>query len=680
MSSITQVEIGIRELRLYARKEAANELPGSRNTDLYALFRSLSIPNIVTLLEYTLSEARIILYSSHTAMLHLASAALTSLLYPLKWAGVFIPVLPYRLIQALEAPCPYIVGVERRYDPIEWPEDDFVLVDLDQNTIEVTTQPTQLPRQQRRKLTTLLQAAAPHHNKFGVAVGPPAYAIETFPHDSFSSENTSVFSAKATPSTLPSYVSKNSASYGDAPNANASSSLPPPAVFNAFLSPRHISSRGSERPSTSSTSQSSTRSPPSPNTDSPISSTFPTTPVSRNDSGYHLQASLREKRSGHFDGLARRNSSVPAYMLSQPRLPPSRVANFRAQFGFRRPSQPSIAPHQGHNSNPSTSTLNSINGGSTYAPSVYAQSTLAASTVMPNMLMQPVRDTETTKWQEGHCMAWRPRAERTICTICDEKADDGIYCCSGQSITVCSAPSSWRATLLTITFDTVGCALCAHPRCVSSVVLPCPPAFRADAVHAAFVRCFASLFYTYRRFLQPASGDRRKAGLLYHFNMEGFMKGIPHENAEYLSMLRQTQAFNEFIHERESTRPDDPSIKLFDEVILSKKNRGRTSLFSKSSTNFLSDTSDHLWRSAAATPPNSRFPGDYRQVVSRSESQHPPTQDAQKRAGEGNDGRLTLSPQPNSPGETGPLAHEGAAHDPGRAAHTPGQDEEEAHP
>ncbi|KAK5005020.1 hypothetical protein LTR28_008214 [Elasticomyces elasticus] len=99
--------------------------------------------------------------------------------------------------------------------------------------------------------------------------------------------------------------------------------------------------------------------------------------------------------------------------------------------------------------------------------------------------------------------------------------------------------------------------------------------------------------------------------------MEGFMKGIPHENAEYLSMLRQTQAFNEFIHERESTRPDDPTIKLFDEVILSKKNRGRTSLFSKSSTNFLSDTSDHLWRSAAATPPNSRFPGDYRQVVSR---------------------------------------------------------------
>ena len=141
VESITQVEIAIRELRLYARKEATNEIPGCRNTDLYALFRSLSIPNIITLFEYVLSESRIILLSSHTSMLHLASSALVALIYPLKWAGVFIPVLPARLIQALEAPCPYIVGVERRYDNLEFPEDDFVLVDLDDNVIESTGPP-----------------------------------------------------------------------------------------------------------------------------------------------------------------------------------------------------------------------------------------------------------------------------------------------------------------------------------------------------------------------------------------------------------------------------------------------------------------------------------------------------------------------------------------------------------
>lgn len=77
-------------------------------------------------------------------------------------------------------------------------------------------------------------------------------------------------------------------------------------------------------------------------------------------------------------------------------------------------------------------------------------------------------------------------------------------------------------------------------------------------------------------------------------------------------------AFNEFIHERESKPAADPSIMLFDQVILSKRNRGRTSIFSKSKTDFLSDSSDHLWRSAAANPPKGRFPGDYRAIVTRS--------------------------------------------------------------
>ena len=140
-------------------------------------------------------------------------------------------------------------------------------------------------------------------------------------------------------------------------------------------------------------------------------------------------------------------------------------------------------------------------------------------------------------------------------------------------------------------------------------------------MRAAFVRCFASLFYTYRRFLHPASGERRKAGLIYHFNMDAFLKSVPHGDNEYMAMLRETQAFNEFVHERESTRAEDPGIKLFDEIILSKRNRSRTSFFSKSSTSFLGDTSDHLWRSASATLPSAsaagRGPGEVQAQAGR---------------------------------------------------------------
>lgn len=90
------------------------------------------------------------------------------------------------------------------------------------------------------------------------------------------------------------------------------------------------------------------------------------------------------------------------------------------------------------------------------------------------------------------------------------------------------------------------------------------------------------------------------------------------------SLLTAT-GFNEFIHERESKRADDPTIKLFDEVILAKRNRGKSSFFYKSKVDFLSDTTDHLWRTASANPPSSRFPGDYRAVISRIPAKLDPT-------------------------------------------------------
>jgi hypothetical protein len=155
---------------------------------------------------------------------------------------------------------------------------------------------------------------------------------------------------------------------------------------------------------------------------------------------------------------------------------------------------------------------------------------------------------------------------------------------------------------------------------VDTICIVCPTAFRPDQVRASFVRCFASLFYTYRRYLTPATGDRKKAGMVYQFKMDEFVKSLPAENVQYITTLQQTQAFNEFIHERESKRPEDPTIKLFDQVILAKQNRGKSSFFYKSKVDFLSDTTDHLWRTASATPPNSRFPGDYRAVISRSKS------------------------------------------------------------
>lgn len=299
ITSRTQVELSIRELRMYARREAVNEIPGSRNVDVFALFRSLDTEVVINLFEFALAESRIIFLSSHTSMLHLACAALVQLIYPLKWAGVYIPVLPARLIQALEAPCPYIIGIERRYENVDIPEDDIVLVDLDNGTIEASGAPLPLPRQQRRKLASILHLAAPHRYRFGVPVGPPKYAVEAFPFNSFSSEHPEIFDPSPSYSNLAQLANLPSNQFGSSSTKHSYS----PPLFNAFLSTRKTNSQGSDRVPTNAAT-------PSPGA-SPSTTNFP--PIqplgARNDSSHSLQAGLREKRSGFLES-ARRNSSV----------------------------------------------------------------------------------------------------------------------------------------------------------------------------------------------------------------------------------------------------------------------------------------------------------------------------------------------------------------------------------
>lgn len=337
-------------------------------------------------------------------------------------------------------------------------------------------------------------------------------------------------------STLAKLVNLSSTSFGETGQGGVA---PRPPIFNAFLQSKAEPSRY-ERPGTSGTMRGG--SPPSPT--SPNSQMHPPgSGVSRQDSGFTLTATLRGKRSGNFDSISRRSSSFAferAPTLRRPSLP------------FTQHSSSSSVTSLGSNSNDNHSIYNGA-----YPPSVFAPSTIAASTIMPSMLMEPVRNSDTTQWVEGHCLNWQPISE-AACSICTYPGDEGLYQCQS-------------------------CTVRAHRHCLHQVILPCAVAFYPDQVRAAFVRCFASLLFTYRKYLGPPTSDGKKAGKLYRFNMDGFLKSMPHENSTYIQMLEQTQMFSEFIHDRESKPASDPSIKFFDEVIQSKKNRGKTGFFSRSS-------------------------------------------------------------------------------------------------
>jgi hypothetical protein len=122
---------------------------------------------------------------------------------------------------------------------------------------------------------------------------------------------------------------------------------------------------------------------------------------------------------------------------------------------------------------------------------------------------------------------------------------------------------------------------------LDAITLPCSSHanFSPDRIRAAFLRCFASLLYNYRKYLEPVPAAQRKSSneKLFDFKMAGFLRAASRETAPYLEMLAETQAFNEFIMERSLKSPEDIEIALFDQIILAKRNRGRHGLFQKQS-------------------------------------------------------------------------------------------------
>jgi hypothetical protein len=123
------------------------------------------VENIVLFLEFLLLERKIILISSHYNLLTFACEAILALCYPFTWDHIYIPILPARLLSYLQAPVPFLVGINREYfdTPVEQENrpPDAVLIDLDKDTVTYTDPPLNLPSRERRKLKSRISKCIP---------------------------------------------------------------------------------------------------------------------------------------------------------------------------------------------------------------------------------------------------------------------------------------------------------------------------------------------------------------------------------------------------------------------------------------------------------------------------------------------------------------------------------------
>ncbi|KAJ3390675.1 hypothetical protein HDU92_000343 [Lobulomyces angularis] len=159
-----EVSISIGKTKLYCSRPPVNNISVVQNMSFYPLFRALSIPHIVTLFELLIAEKKIIFVSNYLSMLTLASETMCIFFYPMQWQHILIPVLPANLLQYLQAPVPYMVGLQRDYftleDQLEYCPSDAALIDLDNDILAVKENPPQLPKKEREKLIKNLQKYA----------------------------------------------------------------------------------------------------------------------------------------------------------------------------------------------------------------------------------------------------------------------------------------------------------------------------------------------------------------------------------------------------------------------------------------------------------------------------------------------------------------------------------------
>lgn len=65
------------------------------------LFECLSLANVLLVFSAVLAERQIMLVSSQYSLLTTCAEVLTSLMYPLRWSHVYIPILPKALLGTL---------------------------------------------------------------------------------------------------------------------------------------------------------------------------------------------------------------------------------------------------------------------------------------------------------------------------------------------------------------------------------------------------------------------------------------------------------------------------------------------------------------------------------------------------------------------------------------------------
>ncbi|XP_071519396.1 DENN domain-containing protein 1A isoform X7 [Panulirus ornatus] len=111
-------------------------IPENRNLSEY--YNAVDTNNMIIIFASMLYERRIIMVSKRLSRLSSCVQAANSVIYPMQWQHIFIPVLPEHLLDYLLAPMPFLIGVNTSLLSKVQMDDigEAVILDADNNTVK----------------------------------------------------------------------------------------------------------------------------------------------------------------------------------------------------------------------------------------------------------------------------------------------------------------------------------------------------------------------------------------------------------------------------------------------------------------------------------------------------------------------------------------------------------------
>ncbi|EFJ08411.1 hypothetical protein SELMODRAFT_448043 [Selaginella moellendorffii] len=116
--------------------------------------RSLSLDTILSMVAGALLERQMVVVCPNVGILCAVVLSIIPMLRPFQWQSLLLPVLPYKMLDFLDAPVPFVVGVQHKSSEVRSKISNLMRVNVYKNQVTVSYLP-QLPRQ--RELVAALE-------------------------------------------------------------------------------------------------------------------------------------------------------------------------------------------------------------------------------------------------------------------------------------------------------------------------------------------------------------------------------------------------------------------------------------------------------------------------------------------------------------------------------------------